>query len=192
MLMKILAVLLALLAAFAVFVAIQPAVYTVSRTATIPGSPATVFGMVNDFHEWENWSPWGKLDPKMTTKYSGPASGVGADYEWKGNADVGEGKMTITESEANKHIGIRLEFVAPFASVAQTDFHFKPSGEATEVIWNMSGKNGFMEKAFSLFMNMDAMIGADFEKGLNQLAASVKATPAKGVQPAAPPAVVAP
>ncbi|MDZ7639187.1 MAG: SRPBCC family protein [Bryobacterales bacterium] len=190
--MKILVVILALLAAFAVFVAIQPAEYAVSRTATIPGSPATVFGMVNDFHEWEKWSPWGKLDPQMTTKYSGPASGAGAVYEWKGNADVGEGKMTITESNANEHIGIRLEFVAPFASVAQTDFHFKPAGEATEVTWSMSGKNGFVEKAFSLFMNMDAMIGADFEKGLNQLAAAVKALPAKEMETDSPPAVAAP
>ena len=99
MLKKILVILLALIAGFAVFVAIQPGEYAVARTVTIPGSPATVFGVVNNFREFNKWSPWAKIDPNMTTTYSGANTGVGSVYEWQGNADVGKGKMTITENE---------------------------------------------------------------------------------------------
>lgn len=183
MLKTILLVLVLLIAGFAAYVAMQPGEYAVTRSAVIPGSPATVFGVVNDFHQWDKWSPWAKLDPNMKTTYSGPDMGEGAMYAWEGNDDVGKGKMTITESEPYSHIGIRLEFIEPFASTSQTDFHFKPAANGTEVVWSMSGTNGFMEKAFTMFMDMDAMIGADFEKGLNQMSETVKAMPSEVPEP---------
>jgi hypothetical protein len=39
----------------------------------------------------------------------------------------------------------------------------------------MSSENGFMGKAFGLFMDMDALIGADFERGLAELKKQVEA-----------------
>lgn len=183
MLMKILLIIVLLVTVAAVFISLRPAEYTVSRSETVPRPPEAVFAMVNNFHEWEKWSPWAKLDPQMTTTYSGPESGVGASYAWQGNSDVGSGKMTITESNPYEKVGIRLEFIDPFASVAQTDFRFEPVPNGTKVTWMMEGHNGFIEKAFTLFMDMDALIGADFEKGLNQMSAAAAALPVEEAKP---------
>jgi uncharacterized protein YndB with AHSA1/START domain len=164
-----LGVVVALVALLAIVVATQPSSFKVERTATIAAPAATVFEQVNDFHLWENWSPWAKLDPNMETTFDGEAEGKGAEYSWKGNADVGEGKMTIVESEAPEHIQIKLEFLAPFAATNITDFHFDEEDEKTTVTWSMSGERDFMTKAICLVMDMDAMIGGDFEKGLAKL-----------------------
>jgi len=96
-------------------------------------------------------------------------AGTGASYSWVGNSEVGEGKMTITESRPSDLVKLKLEFIKPFAATSATEFTFTPSGNATNVKWTMSGDNNFIGKAFSLFMNMDKMIGADFEKGLAQM-----------------------
>ena len=94
----------------------QPADFKVTRSATMNAAPAQVFEQVNDFHKWDAWSPWAKIDPKMKTTFSGPASGTDASYSWVGNNDVGEGKMVITASHPNEHIAIDLEFIKPFAA----------------------------------------------------------------------------
>lgn len=157
------------IAAFCVVVALQPEDFKITRTATINAAPDRVFEQVNDFHKWEAWSPWAKIDPAMKTTYIGPASGVGSSYSWTGNDDVGEGKMTITQSHPNEHVAIDLEFIKPFAAKNLTEFTLKPEGSGTNVTWTMAGKNNFIMKAFSLVMNMDKLVGGDFEKGLAQL-----------------------
>lgn len=172
MLKKILLALLVILAVLAVVVAMQPNEFRVERSATIAASDSLVFSLVNDFHEWEAWSPWAKLDPSMDVTYEGPSEGVGASQSWSGNSDVGKGKMTITESVRYDLIKVRLEFIEPFASTNTTEFTFDGQGDQTTVTWSMYGENNFVSKAFGLFMDMDAMIGADFEKGL----AAMKAT----------------
>jgi hypothetical protein len=158
-----------LVAGFAIVVAMQPSEYTVSRGGTMEAPQADVFNQVNDFHNWKSWSPWAKLDPNMTETFEGAPSGKGAVYKWTGNSDVGEGSMTITESTPSERIKIDLEFIKPFPSKCVTDFFFKAQGNQTIVTWTMTGQNNFVGKAFSLFMNMDKMIGGDFEKGLAQL-----------------------
>jgi hypothetical protein len=158
-----------IIAIFCVVVAMQPARYTVERSATINAPAPVVFAQVNDFHKWQAWSPWEKLDPNMKKEFSGAAAGNGAVYSWAGNNDVGEGKMTITDSRASDLIKIKLEFIKPFAATSTTDFVFTPQGNQTNVKWTMSGENNFVAKAFSMFMNMDKMIGSDFEKGLAQM-----------------------
>jgi hypothetical protein len=130
---------------------------------------------VNDFHQWELWSPWAKLDPAATNTFTGPAAGTGAMFSWAGNSDVGVGSMTITESRPSELILIKLEFLKPFASTADTEFAFAPVGDQTKVTWTMSGKNNFISKAFCLFMNMDKMIGSDFEKGLVAMKSAAEA-----------------
>ncbi|MBK6750261.1 MAG: SRPBCC family protein [Pyrinomonadaceae bacterium] len=157
------------IAAFCVVVALQPEDFKIERSATINAAPGRVFEQVNDFRKWEDWSPWAKLDPEMKPTYAGPASGVGSSYSWVGNDDVGEGKMTITQSHPNEHIAIELEFIKPFAAKNLTEFVLKPEGSATNVTWTMTGKNNYVMKAFSLVMNMDKLVGADFEKGLAQM-----------------------
>lgn len=157
------------IAAFCVVVAMQPEDLKITRAATIGAASDKVFEQVNDFHKWEAWSPWAKLDPAMKTTYSGPASGVGSVYSWIGNDDVGEGKMTIMQSHPNEHIAIDLEFIKPFAAKNLTEFVLKPEGDKTNVTWTMAQKNNFMMKAFCLVMDMDKLVGADFDKGLAQL-----------------------
>src|SRR5205823_3997824 len=120
-------------------------------------------------------SPWAKRDPAMRQTYEGATSGAGAVYSWAGNRNVGEGRMTLTESRPNESIRIRLEFLKPFASTADTEFTFKPEASGTLVTWCMTGKKNFASKAFCLFMNMDKMVGGDFEKGLAELKAAAEA-----------------
>ena len=166
MLKKILLVLAALVAVFLVVVAFQPSEYRVTRSAAISAPPAVVYSQVNDFRKWDAWSPWAKIDPNMQVTHSGAAAGTGASYHWTGNSDVGEGRMTITDSRPAEQVNIKLEFIKPFASTADTAFTFKPAGAGTEVTWSMAGQNNFIGKAMCMFMNMDKMVGGDFEKGL--------------------------
>jgi uncharacterized protein YndB with AHSA1/START domain len=174
MLKKILIGIAAVIVLFVIIVALQPGQYRVTRSATIPAAPAIVFDHVNDLHMWDAWSPWAKLDPAMKTTFEGPQSGTGASYAWVGNKQVGEGKMSITESKANELVQLKLEFIKPFASTATTEFTFKPEGDQTSVTWSMAGDKNFISKAFCLFMNMDKMIGGDFEKGFAGLKAAVQ------------------
>ena len=159
----------------AVIIATRPSTYRVERSTRIAAPPDVVFGLVNDFHAWDRWSPWAKLDPAMKTTYGGPPVGQGATYAWTGNDKVGEGNMRITESRPAQKVGIRLEFLKPMHGVAQNDFTFKPEGGGTQVNWAMSGTNDFVGKAFALFADMDAMIGKDFEKGLASMRTEAEA-----------------
>ncbi len=162
------------LAALAAYIATRPANFSISRSRTLAAPPDVVHAHVNDFRKWPAWSPWEKRDPAMTREYSGAPAGPGASYAWKGNNDVGEGRMTITDSRAPQSVTIRLEFIKPFAATNTTQFDFAPSGPGTNVTWSMSGENNFISKAFSVFMNMDSLIGADFEQGLGNLDAVTK------------------
>ena len=171
----ILIALLAIIVVFFVVVAMQPSDFRVERTATMSASPAAVFAQVNDFHKWEQWSPFAKRDPAMKKTYEGAAEGIGAVYAWSGNSEVGEGRTTITESRPSELITINLEFVRPFAGTSTAKFAFKPQGDQTAVTWSLEGKNNFMAKAVGLFMNMDKMIGGDFETGLASLKSATEA-----------------
>lgn len=166
---KVLVVLLVVVVALLGFIATRPNRYHVERSVTIAAPNRTVFPKVNDLHQWQTWSPWEKLDPQMKRTYEGAEAGVGAGYHWVGNDKVGEGRMTITDSRPNEQVGIHLNFIKPFASSSVTTFTFIPGGPGTKVTWTMDGDNNFMAKTMSLFMNMDKMIGGDFEKGLATL-----------------------
>ena len=177
MLKKILIALAVIVVVFVVVIAMQPSEFRVARTATISAAPAAVFAQVNDFHQWEAWNPWGKIDPAMKQAYEGAPAGVGAIYTWTGNNEVGEGRMTITESRPSDLIRIKLEFFKPFAATNTAEFTFKPEGSQTVVTWNMSGEKNFMAKAIHLFVNMDKMVGGQFEKGLASMKSIVEAAP---------------
>jgi len=166
---KILMVLLVLILAAVLFVATRPNEYRVERSATFAAPPEAVFAQIDDFHRWADWSPWEKLDPQMQRSFGGAASGVGAEYHWVGNNQVGEGQMTITESQPNDRVAIKLEFLKPWASTSLATFTLAPDNAGTRVTWAMDGKHNFMSKAMCIFVSMDKMIGADFERGLAAL-----------------------
>lgn len=169
MLTYILIGLVVLLLVFVLVVARQPGHFQVTRSIHISAPPEVVFAQVNELRKWEAWSPWAKLDPAMKLTYDGPASGVGAISAWCGNSKVGEGRNTIVESRAPELIRLRLEFLRPFKCTNDVEFTFRFDGRHTVVTWGMTGKNNFMAKAFGLVMNMDKMVGGDFEKGLAAL-----------------------
>lgn len=163
-------------ALFLIVVAMQPSTYKVARSATIGAPPSVVFAQVNDFHKWAAWNPWDKVDPAMKKSYEGSPAGVGAVYAWVGNGDVGEGKMTITESRPGELVRINMEFFKPMAGTSTTEFTFAPQGDGgTLVTWSMSGENNFVGKAMCLFMNMDTMVGGQFEKGLADMKVAAEA-----------------
>jgi len=164
----------AVVVVFVVFVALQPADFRVERSATMRGAAPTAFAQVNDLQNWRKWSPWEKIDPELRRSYEGPKAGTGAIYAWQGNKDVGEGRMTITDSRPGELVRIKLEFFKPFAATNTTEFRFKPDGDNTAVTWTMTGQNNFLAKAMCLFVDMDKMIGGMFEQGLKQMKAVVE------------------
>lgn len=170
MIKRITVSLFVLLALLAGWIASLPSAFTIERSLQIAAPAEVLFGLVDDLHHWADWSPWEGLDPEQTRTYEGPRSGEGAIYAWRGNDQVGAGRMTITRSRPHEEIVILLEFLEPWQATNTTTFLFAPDGDGTEVVWRMEGENGFGGKVLSLLMDMDAMVGADFEKGLGSLA----------------------
>ena len=175
MLIKVLIGLAVVVVMLVAVVATRPSEFRFARSTTISAPAPAVFAQVNDFHRWEAWNPWAKLDPAMKQAYEGAPAGVGAVYTWAGNHEVGEGRMTVTESRPTDLIRIRLDFLKPFAGTSVAEFTFKPEGDQTAVVWSMTGHNNFIAKALCLFMNMDKMIGGQFEKGLAQMKVAAEA-----------------
>jgi len=166
---KVLVALVVVVVGLAIVIAMQPSEFRVSRTASVAAPAPLVFAQVNDFQRWPAWSPWAKIDPAMKQSYEGASSGAGAVYAWAGNHEVGEGRMTIVESRPSDLVRIKLEFFKPFAGVSTAEFTFKPEGQQTVVTWSMTGRTTFVTKAVHLFLNMDKMIGDNFESGLTRI-----------------------
>jgi hypothetical protein len=154
-----------------VLAATRPDTLKVERVTTIKASPGTIFALINDFHQWGGWSPYEKLDPAMKHSFSGAASGEGAIYEWDGNAKAGQGRMEIMQSLPASKIVIQLDFIRPFEGHNTAEFTLQPHGDAVEVRWSMHGPSPYMAKLMGIFVNMDRMIGKDFEVGLANLKA---------------------
>ena len=170
MLKKIALAVLGVVLIFLGVAALQPDEYKVTRSIEIAAAPAAVHAQINDFHNWDNWSPWAKLDPAMKTTYSGAPSGPTASYHWIGTDKVGEGRMTILERQPAQSVKIDLDFIQPFPSKSITLFTITPAGSGSKVEWAMSGQNSFVPKAMMLLMGgMDKAVGPDFERGLAQM-----------------------
>ncbi len=161
-------VVLVLLAAVA-YIATRPEDFRIERTARIGAPPDVVFSIINDLRQWSRWSPYDKRDPNMKKTFDGPSTGPGASYAWNGNNQVGEGRLTILESKPGELVSMTLEFSRPFKCKNQVNFKLVPSEGGTRMSWIMDGKNNFMAKAMSVVMNMDKMVGKDFEQGLANL-----------------------
>jgi uncharacterized protein YndB with AHSA1/START domain len=150
----------------------RPDDFAVTRSAIVAAPPETIFPLIADFRQWPAWSPWEKRDPAMKRELSGAESGVGAVYAWSGNSDVGSGRMEITGADAPSKVTIQLDFTTPIETRNLTEFTLVPTADGTEVTWTMSGRQPLLAKVFDLLMDMDAMVGADFESGLANLKAA--------------------
>ena len=151
------------------FASTRPDTFRVERSMLIKAPPDKVFALINDFHQWEAWSPWAKRDPAMKATYSGAAFGNGATYEWSGNREVGAGRMEILDAAAPTKVSIKLDFMQPIEGHNTAEFTLAPHDDSTTVTWAMFGPSPFIAKVMGLFCSMDSIVGKDFEQGLSNL-----------------------
>jgi uncharacterized protein YndB with AHSA1/START domain len=154
--------------------ATKPDVFRVERSSAIKAPPEKIFALINDFKAWTAWSPWEKKDPAMKRSYGAVTSGKGATYGWDGNNNVGQGSMEITDAVPSSKIELKLDFVKPMEGHNTVVFTLTPQGEMTQVSWVMQGPTPFIGKIIHVFMNMDKMVGGDFEAGLANLKAAAE------------------
>jgi carbon monoxide dehydrogenase subunit G len=169
MLKTITIIVVVLIAALLVYAATRPDIFRVKRATNIKAPPEKIFALIDDLHRWGAWSPYEKKDPTMKRTYSGAANGTGAVYEWEGDKNVGKGRMEITESSPPFKVMIKLDFVKPFETHNIVEFTLDAQGDSTNVTWDMHGPAPFMSKVIGIFINMDSMVGKDFETGLANL-----------------------
>ena len=166
----IIAIVLAIAIAIILIVAAtKPNTFSIQRATIVKAPPERIFPLINDFHQWGTWSPYENKDPAMKRSYSGAASGQGAVYAWEGNKNVGSGRMEILDASPPSKIVIKLDFFTPFEGHNTAEFTMLPQGDATNVTWLMHGPLPFMGKIMHVFINMDRMVGKDFEIGLANL-----------------------
>ena len=168
MLIKIILFFVLLIAAIFLYASTRPDHLHVERSINIKAPAEKIFPLLNDFHLWNDWTPYSK-DPNMKKTFSGSALGVGAHYAWEGNKDVGKGEITIRSSNAPQRIEFDLHMIEPFEGHNLATFTLTPDGDTTKVTWSLDDTQKLMVKVMSLFMDMDKMIGKDFEVGLAQL-----------------------
>ena len=159
----------ALIAAVLIFAATRPDSFRLERSIAIKAPPEKIFALLNDFHQWEAWSPWERLDPALKRTYSGASSGRGAVYAWSGNKEVGAGRMEIVEPQPSTRLLVKLDFSAPFEAHNMVEFTLERQGEATRVTQAMFGPSPYVSKLMGLVFSMDKMVGGKFEEGLANL-----------------------
>lgn len=147
----------------------KPDEFKVERSISIKATADKIYPLIEDFHEWRNWSPWENVDPKMQRSFGGEKKGKGSMYRWDGNANVGAGCMEMKEAIPQSKVEIRLDFIKPFEGTCNVDFSLTPNLEGTNVVWTMTGKNALPAKVMSVFMNVDDCSGKQFEIGLKNL-----------------------
>ena len=152
------------------YAASRPDTFRVQRTASIKAAPERIFPLIDDLHAHTTWSPFEK-DPAMKRTHSGAPRGKGAVYEWDGNNQVGSGRLAITDSTPSKII-MALDMFRPFKASNTVEFSLQPNaGASTTVTWAMHGRQPFMAKLMSTFIDCDKMVGKQFEEGLGKMKA---------------------
>jgi hypothetical protein len=171
MLKLILIALIAVVAIALVMAVLKPNRFRIERSTSIKAPAEKIFPHINNFHAWEAWSPWEKIDPACKRSYSGNESGIGTIYGWSGNKDIGQGSMEIVESTQYSKIVLKLDFIKPFEAHNMVEFLLQPQGDSTTVTQAMYGASPFISKLMSMCFNMDKMVGEKYEEGLASLKA---------------------
>ncbi len=159
----------ALLTALLAYSATLPDTFRVARAISIKAAPDKVFALISDLHGWSSWSPYEKKDPGMKKRYSGAPNGTGAALEWEGSKEVGKGRLEITEALPSSKVAMRLHMLEPIEADNDVEFTLETEDDATNVTWGMQGQMPYISKILSVFIDMDGMIGTDFETGLASL-----------------------
>ena len=162
-------VVVVLLAAILIYAATKPDTFRIERSTSIKAPPEKIFVLINDFHQWESWSPWEKIDPALKRTYGGAGGGKGAIYEWNGNKDIGHGRMEIIESVPSSKVALKLDFIKPFEAHNTVEFKLQTHGDATTVTQTMYGPSPYIAKLMGVFFSMEKMVGEKYEEGLANL-----------------------
>ena len=165
------AAIVGLIAAVLIYAATRPDVFRVERTAHIEASPERIFPHINDLDKFAAWSPYEKKDPAMKKTRSGPPAGKGAAMAWDGDKNVGTGRLEIVDSSPPSRVTMNLDMLRPFEAHNVVEFTLQPNGGATNVTWAMQGHTPYIAKVVHIFLDMDRMVGTDFEIGLANLKA---------------------
>lgn len=162
-------VIIAIIALILILAATRPDTFRIERSVTIKAPPEKVFGLINDLHQWEGWSPWEKVDPDVKRTYNNVASGKGAIYGWNGNKNIGEGRMEIIESLPPSKVVLQMNFIKPFESQSKIEFTLTAQSGETKVTQSMYGPNTYISKVMGIFFSMEKIIGEKYEEGLASL-----------------------
>lgn len=165
-------------AALLLYAATRPDTFAIQRCTVIQAPADKLFALIDDLRQYNTWNPYARKDPAMRIDYRGPATGPGAAFDFSGNQDAGKGSVEITGGQAPTRVDMHLHMIEPFEGHNEITFTLTPrgpQGQATEVTWAMHGPAPFISKLVGLFLDMDQMIGRDFEAGLAQLKARAEA-----------------
>ncbi|MDB5946475.1 MAG: Polyketide cyclase/dehydrase [Ramlibacter sp.] len=160
--------LVVVLAGILAYASTRPDTYHVERSVNIKAPAEKIFPFINDFRQWEAWTPFNK-DPAMKKTYSGNASGKGASYAWDGNKEAGSGDITITNSAPPHKVVFDLHMITPFEGRNVGTISLDQAGDTTTVTWSVDDKHTLMLKVIGLLVDLDKKIGGDFEAGLAKL-----------------------
>jgi hypothetical protein len=156
------------------YAATKPDVFRVQRALEINAPPEKIYSVLIDLRRSIEWSPYEKKDPGMKRTYSGPAAGKGAVYEWDGDKNVGAGRIEIADTSPPNKVTLKLDMVRPFMANNIIEYTMAPNGDATKVTWAMHGRTPYLAKVMHVFIDVDQMVGKDFEEGLASLKAVVE------------------
>jgi uncharacterized protein YndB with AHSA1/START domain len=169
--------LLVIVAVLAGYAATRPDTFRIVRTTTIGAPPEQIFPLINDFDHWLAWSPYERKDPDMERERRGALEGPGSVYAWDGDRQIGKGSMEIVAAEPPSRVAIQLDFERPMVARNEVVFTLEPAPAGTEVTWTMTGRHNWLGKLAGVFMDVDGMVGRDFEAGLASLKAQVEEGP---------------
>jgi uncharacterized protein YndB with AHSA1/START domain len=169
LILKIIIGVAVVIVAILVFAATRPSTFYVQRSADIKAKPEKIFALINDFHNWDSWSPNDMADSTIKRTYTGPASGQGAISDWDSSGRAGKGHMEIMESVPPTKISVMVDFAKPIKAHNLNEFTLEPAGDSTRVTWSIKGTNFYPMKVMGIFMNMENMFGKHFHTGLNNL-----------------------
>jgi Polyketide cyclase / dehydrase and lipid transport len=156
------------------YAATLPTSFRVARSATMTAAPDAIFPHINSLRGFKAWEPFSRKDPAIKIAYSGPESGKGAAYTWDGNGDVGQGRVEIADTAPPSRVTMKLDMVKPMEAHNTVVFTLEPKGDATTVTWAMTGDRPYIGKVLDAVLNMDRMVGGEFEKGLAELKSIVE------------------
>lgn len=143
--------------------------FHIERAALIKAPKPVVFDQVRYFSNFQIWSPWSGLDPRMDVSVEGMDGQPGCVYRWEGNKEAGKGSITIRSIDSNL-IKTDVQIIEPFGTVGNSFYSINEAdGGGTKVVWGFDMKMPFPFNALAMFTDLNKAFGPDYEKGLDNL-----------------------